>query len=94
MIGSSNWAIVELKSTLTAPAEHAAEPGRNAATDALAPAVDRVAVETLELATTLRMQLGKPIVVSGMTYMPGSAKAHDDAGKAERQQLYLVLEIC
>jgi hypothetical protein len=93
MIGSSNWAIVELKSTLTAPAERAGEPGHNAATDALAPAVDRVAVETLELATTLRMQLGKPIVVGGMTYMPGSTKARDDAGKAERQQLYLVLEI-
>ena len=93
LIGGSNWAIVELKSTLTAPAEHAAAPGSNAATDALAPAVDRVAVETLELATTLRMPLGKPIVVGGMTYMPGSAKARGDADKAERQQLYLVLEI-
>jgi hypothetical protein len=93
IIGTSKWAIVELKSTLTAAAEHAAEPGRNAATDALAPAVDRVAVETLELATTMRMPLGKPIVVGGMTYMPRSAKTQDDAGKSERQQLYLVLEV-
>jgi hypothetical protein len=93
MIGRTNLAVVELRSTLTAPAERPAAPGGNTATDALAPAIDRVAVETLQLATTMRMELGKPMVVGGMTYMPSSAKAHDDADKAERQQLYLVLEI-
>jgi hypothetical protein len=85
--------VVELRSTLTAPAERATAPSGNTATDALAPAIDRVAVETLQLATSLRMELGKPIVVGGMTYMPSSAKAREEADKAERQQLYLVLEI-
>jgi hypothetical protein len=93
MIGSTNLAVVELRSTLTAPAERATAPSGNTATDALAPAIDRVAVETLQLATSLRMELGKPIVVGGMTYMPSSAKAREEADKAERQQLYLVLEI-
>ncbi len=93
LIGSSNWAIVDLRSTLTAPAENSSASKSNAATDAIAPAVDRIAVDTLELATTLRMPLGKPVVVGGMTHMPSTTGAHDEGNGTERSQLYLVLEI-
>ena len=93
-LSSDGGAVVELKSTLTAASEHAAENDRPAKSDALAPAVDRIAVETQELATTLRVPLGKPILVGGMTYISStSIKASDDSKSSERPQFYLVLEV-
>jgi hypothetical protein len=93
MGGLKSDVIVELKSTLTAQAEHAAESPRAATSDGMVPAVDRVAVESQEFATTLRVPFGKPILVGGMTHLAGPAKANEDAKSPERPQLYLVLEI-
>ena len=93
LMGGDSGVVVELKSTLTASSEHVAEASRSAATDAIAPAVDRIAIETQEFATTLRVPLGKPILVGGLTYVPGSAKANEPSETSERPQLYLVLEI-
>jgi hypothetical protein len=94
-------AVVDLKSTVTiAGAGDAA--AKAAAADELAPAVDRVAIETLEFATTLRMPLKKPVLVGGLTYIPsasrgGNGKDAEDVdvedAPAERPQMYLVLEV-
>ena len=94
MGGAKSDVIVELKSTLTAPSDMTiANPRGTAPTDSMAPAVDRVSIETQELATTMRVPFGKPVLVGGMTYVPGSAKAADDSKSPEQPQLYLVLEI-
>jgi len=91
---SNSEVIVDLKTTLTAPSDQVTERGRgNTAAESLAPSVDRVAIETQELATTLRMPTRKPVLVGGMTYVPGADKPSDDAKSSERRQLYLVLEI-
>jgi len=93
-------AVVDLKSTVTFPAQEleaihpAAAPGM--------PTVDRLAIQSQELATTLRVPLGEPVLVGGMTYMapsasPGGAEAPvgvvPTEGGSETQQLYLVLEL-
>jgi hypothetical protein len=86
--------VVDLKTTLTAPSDQTTERGRGTPTsESLAPSVDRIAIETQELATTMRMSAAKPMLVGGMTYVPGSAKPEGDAKSSERRQLYLVLEI-
>ena len=93
VIGESD-VIADLKSTLTAPSNEITErPRGTAASDDLAPAIDRVAIETQELATTMRMPAAKPVLVGGMTYVPGAAKPSDDTKSPEHRQLYLVLEI-
>ena len=96
-------AIVDLKSTVTFPGSPApSEPGRLGPGAELAPAVDRVAIQTQELATTLRLPLGQPVLVGGMTYMaaagdtfvPGALpEPVDPQGGGEQRQLYLVLEL-
>jgi hypothetical protein len=92
-------AIVDLKSTVTIEGVGAET---KAAADELAPAVDRVAIETLEFATTLRMPLKKPVLVGGLTYIPSASVAGKGKGAedidvdrtpAERPQMYLVLEV-
>lgn len=89
-------AIVDLKSTLTVLGQ---EPGSFGPP----PAVDRIAIETQELATTLRVPLGQPVLVGGLTYAPPSVtlirdqargnSAQQDATTAENRQLYLLLEL-
>ncbi len=94
LVGSG--AIVDLKSTLTALGDQTAEVGRGTASDTIAPAVDRVAIETQEFATTLRVPdalLGKPVLVGGLTYVSGSMKASKGSESTDRPQFYLVLEI-
>jgi hypothetical protein len=95
-------AIVDLKSTVTIEGAGGVDAETKAGADELAPAVDRVAIETLEFATTLRMPLKKPVLVGGLTYMPssrGGGKGNDAEGidveraPAERPQMYLVLEV-
>ena len=92
-----NVAIVDLKSTLTVLGQ---EPGNFGPP----PAVDRIAIETQELATTLRVPLGQPVLVGGLTYVPPSinsirdnAAGHGAERKptttAENRQLYLLLEL-
>ena len=59
--------------------------------------MDRIAVDTQELSTTLRMPLGEPILVGGMTFRwPDSADGNPADRKADSEetaQMYLVLEI-
>jgi hypothetical protein len=95
-------ALVDLKSTVTIEGAGGVDVKTKAAADELAPAVDRVAIETLEFATTLRMPLKKPVLVGGLTYIPSNLNAAngsnaDPAGDfgaaAERPQMYLVLEV-
>lgn len=50
--------------------------------------VDRMNVAAQQLATTLRVPLGRPVLVGGLTY-PGA----DDAARQEDAQLYLVVEV-
>jgi hypothetical protein len=51
------------------------------------PAVDRVNIVAQQLATSLRVPLGRPVLVGGMTF-PGP-QTDEPAG----QQLYLVIEV-
>lgn len=95
-------AVVDLKSTVTVAGDTRSGAEIDTTTGQIAPQVDRVAIETQEFATTLRMPLGKPILVGGLTYIPSSAGAGesngaDQAGRevaaGEMPQLYLVLEV-
>lgn len=84
--------VVDLESTITVAGQAKPEPQTDAAG---APARDQIEVETQQLATTLRVPLGKPYLVGGMTYQP-SAGADANGGRAdagENSQLYLVLEV-
>ena len=95
--GQSPAAIVDLKSTITAPGLPQPELGGNAQSAAIAPAIDRIAVETLEFATTLRMPLEKPILVGGLTCaLPSDGRSHPSGVQeavGEKPQLYFVLEV-
>ncbi len=65
--------------------------------------MDRIGIETQQLATTLEMPLGKPVLVGGLTYVPQALKSaggrDENAAEGavdaetERAQLYLVLEV-
>jgi hypothetical protein len=52
--------------------------------------IDRVQVAAAQLATTVRVDLGKPFLVGGLTDTQAMA---DDDKLAEQQQFYLVLEV-
>ena len=93
--------VVDLKSTITfpgspspGPVDPMAMPGSE-----LAPQVDRVAIQTQELATTLNMPLGEPVLVGGMTYMepaeasPEELVTPEGPQPGENQQLYLIMEL-
>jgi hypothetical protein len=95
-------AVVDLKSTVTVAGDTRRDAEIDTTTGQIAPQVDRVAIETQEFATTLRMPLGKPILVGGLTYIPSSAGADEnnaaeqaggEVAAAEMPQLYLVLEV-
>jgi len=96
-------AVVDLKSTVTVAGDMRNGAPMDTTSGQIAPQVDRIAIETQEFATTLRMPLGKPILVGGLTYIPSSAgnvnDQADQAGSegaapvAEMPQLYLVLEV-
>ncbi len=103
LISGEEAAIVDLKSTLTGPAEPLARSIVQRAPEHLAPEVDRVATTNHELATTLRIPLGEPVLVGGLTFVPrtiGSCRlvVEAEAGQpreapAEPSQLYLILEL-
>jgi hypothetical protein len=81
--------VVDLKSTLTVPGPQAASTSGGAP-----PTVDRIAIDTNEFATTLRMPLGKPILVGGLTNLQKSVLPVDqDKPANETSQLYFVLEV-
>jgi hypothetical protein len=96
-IAQGRSAVVDLKSTVTGPTATTA--------DALAappapPEVDRIAIHSQELATTMRVPLGEPVLVGGLTLKPAEAQSMLDLGAAEGAvggpefpQLYLVLEV-
>jgi hypothetical protein len=94
-------AVVDLKSTVTVEGDSRRAEELKGPADDIAPAVDRMAIETLEFATTLRIPLKKPVLVGGLTYIASSAVAGKDGGPAadspegaaEKPQLYLVLEV-
>jgi hypothetical protein len=96
-------AAVDLRSTITFPAGPSSEGELEPATSSLAPQVDRLAIQTQELATTLRVPLGEPVLVGGMTDMSPRLGAAGDAmgdpagmaagDEAEKPQLYLILEV-
>jgi len=81
---------VDLRSTVTVSGERQKLAAKLQADAAGAPTVDRIAIEKQQLTTTLRVPLGQPFLVGGMTYAPASP-AQPQTG--ERPQLYLVLEV-
>ena len=91
-------AAIDLRSTITFPASPL-NPGEvEPTTSSLAPQVDRVAIQTQELATTLKVPLGEPVLVGGMTDMAPRGATADAAGGAagdggEKPQLYVILEV-
>lgn len=85
----SEMAVVDLKSTLTVPGEQAGKMIGRSLLAPTPPVVDRIAIETQELATTIRMPLGQPILVGGLTYVPpslGATRSSDPAGAASREE--------
>jgi hypothetical protein len=98
--GSEKAAMVDLKSTVTVAAD--SEDERKAAESGFTPTVDRVSIQTQDFATTLRVPLGKPTLIGGMTDNPASAAAVGDGRtnadetkpvSKEKPQRYLVLEV-
>lgn len=88
----SDKAIVDLKSTITVPGRSMAGQGDGGMLGSGVPEVDRIAVETQQLATTMGITLGEPTLVGGVTYSPSGAEADNQTG-SEMPQLYLILEL-
>jgi hypothetical protein len=96
-----NAAVTDLSSTITFPSNDV--EGLDApAPMGLAPRVDRLAIDTQELATTLRVPLGEPVLVGGMSHIAPAASTSADettsggapsTARGETPQLYLVLEV-
>jgi hypothetical protein len=92
----SNTAIVDLKSTVTGPTRLTADA---LAVSPAPPEVDRVPIHSQELATTMRVPLGEPVLVGGLTLNPSEAHLTaqldrgEGAAEPEQAQLYLVLEV-
>src|SRR5690606_23891260 len=85
--GADQGAIVDLKSTLSGAAS-APEIRLEEEVQMLAPQIDRVAITRAELATTLRLPLGVPVVVGGLTLNPAEVGEEGEPAK----QVYLILE--
>lgn len=92
-------AVIDLKSTITfpgSPSPSSADPLAMPGSD-LAPQVDRVAIQTQELATTLSMPLGEPVLVGGMTHLDSATGSPSERAAAapagENRQLYLIMEL-
>ena len=96
-------AVVDMMSTITVSAKQPEREKIKADSGSLAPEVDRIAIETQQFATTLRVPVGKPILVGGLTHAPTSSSASDGGKRsvsgrsqdesAESPQLYFVLKI-
>ncbi len=88
-------AIVDLRSTVTMPGQQQVNLDADSPQGPLVPAVDRVAIETQELATTMSVPLGRPILAGGLTFaMPATDATEQDAQQpGEAPQLYLILEL-
>jgi hypothetical protein len=96
-------AIVDLRSTITVAGEPSADLRAQPPQGPLAPMIDRIAIETQELATTLYVPLRKPMLVGGLTCVApsiGSLRQDTKADAKQSQkapmetpQLYLLLEV-
>ncbi len=100
LIPGGESAIIDLRSTITAPGKSVVPELTQPSST---PQVDRVAIDTQELATTLNVPLGRPVLVGGMTSLhsvtvssmsnesnePSSAPADQQ----ESRQLYLIIEV-
>ena len=91
LVRDSNTAIVDLKATVTGSAT--AAPTVSPAPGP--PEIDRVAIQSQVLATTLRVPVGEPVLVGGLTYAPTESRVAQPEGEptGEAPQLYLVLEV-
>jgi hypothetical protein len=90
-------AVVDLKSTVTFPDDQAAAAAVDPATApgmmaSPAPTVDRLSINALELATTMIVPLGQPVLVGGMTHLAAGPEAATVSSN-ENRQLYLILEL-
>jgi len=81
----SRFPPAEVKDAITG--ETTKEPGGTAWTT-----VDRVNLPTQQLATTLRLPLGRPVLVGGVTRLSAAEAGEKNAGPAP-EQLYLVIEV-
>jgi len=102
LLRGKNAALVNVRSTLTTPGKRS---GNLAEESSLAPAIDRVAIDTQQFATTLRIPLGRPVLVSGLTYASASVNSMREEAPSgisqekgatktkENRQIYLVLEV-
>lgn len=99
LLPGSNTAMVDVGSqvarraaTAAAPAVPAGAAGANSAQNAAAEAeaafVERLNVVVQQLATSLRLPLGEPVLVGGLSF-PAEGELEDSASK----QMYLVLEV-
>jgi hypothetical protein len=103
LVPNAQTAIVDLRSTVTALGKPMGVLAVPPAPPTGAPQVDRVAVDTLELATTLKLPLAQPVLIGGLTRVASSnveapAAARIAASPAtpedqENPQLYLILEL-
>lgn len=88
-------AVVDLKSTITVEGQQDRENSdfSKRTGSPQPPYVDLVAIDTQELTTTLRMPLGKPVLVGGMTHIAPQSNGQSQDTAGENAQLYLVLEV-
>lgn len=98
LVPTGDSVIVNLKSTLTVLSQESGDQSPP-------PAIHQTAIETQELATTMRLPLGQPTLVGGLTYVAPpvtSTSAGDQLGEksviaaaktTENRQLYLILEL-
>ena len=103
LVPGDNAAIVDLRSTITVPGEPLRDLAVQSHQALEVPKVDRVAIDTQELATTLNIPLGQPVLVGGLTYVTSStlrmnqvadaAPSPANSARQETPQLYLILEL-
>lgn len=95
LVGNGETAIVDLKSTISSLRTGASDMPQPIPHQSM-PEIDRVPIETAELATTLEVPLGKAVLVGGLTQDPSdrSESPDDNASDAsERPQMYLVIKV-
>ena len=98
LVVKANHAVVDLRSTVTTQGKQIPAP-RSGIGNPAVPNIDRFTVETQELATTLSVPLGQPVLVGGLTYVNNTLPSRKTPGKTqttenrETPQLYLILEL-
>ncbi len=75
-----------------APRALSLEPGSVSIAGVIAASLDRVRIGTHEMVTSVRLPLGKPTLVGGLSLSSGEMKAPDDEGGPPKQ-IYLILKV-